>query len=275
VVTVNYGGHRASYQVTRGEFELMTRDLVQQCAETCTIVLERARLRWADIDDILFAGGSTKMPMIHALIRQLSGRDPVAGVNPDECVACGAALTAVFRHRPQHPAIIRRSGSLGHALAGIGEVPRAESRPLGLSSGVSIVDVASHPLGIMALNADGNEQVVTLIQLGSTLPAEKRRRFAYAYDGLTAIRVEVTEGTGDSRDEVTVIGEVILDNLPPRPRGTPIDVIYRYTVNNILEVDVIDVETRAARKARIALKGGLDPTEMALARKKVAIALVS
>lgn len=267
VVPVNFGGNRTVVTVTREEFENLTRDLVDQCADTCALALERAQLRWADIDDILFAGGSTRMPMIHELIKRVSGREPAGGLNPDECVAHGAALAGVFRHRPSHPSIIRRPGR--DALRGL-----ADSPPQGLPSGVSIIDVAAHPLGIIALDGSNREQVVTLIPQGVPLPFEKRRRFAYAYDGLTAVRVEVTEGVGETRDEVTVIGEVILDNLPPRPRGTPIEVVYRYTVNNILEVDVIDVETRAARKALISLKGSLSPDEKLRAQRQIAEAKV-
>src|SRR5205085_291439 len=89
----------------REEFEDTTRDLVQQCADTCQLVMEKARMRWTDIDDVLLAGGSTRMPMIQEMLGRLSGKTPVAGVNPDECVALGAALVAVFRHRPKHPAI--------------------------------------------------------------------------------------------------------------------------------------------------------------------------
>ena len=74
---------------------------------------------------------------------------------------------------------------------------------------------------------------------------------------MTAVRVEVTEGVGTTRDEVKIVGEVILDDLPPRPRGTPIDVTYRYNVNQILEVDVMDVETRRLRRARMNLRGAL------------------
>jgi molecular chaperone DnaK (HSP70) len=71
---------------------------------------------------------------------------------------------------------------------------------------------------------------------------------------------------------VQVIGEVILDNLPPRPRGTPIEVVYRYTVNNILEVDVTDVETRQTRRATIQLRGGLSDAHLDEARKRMAVA---
>jgi molecular chaperone DnaK (HSP70) len=88
------------------------------------------------------------------------------------------------------------------------------------------------------------------------------------------VRVEVTEGTGSSRDEVKVVGEVILENLPPRPRGTAIDVIYRYNVNQILEVDVIDVETKVTRRARMDLKGGLTKEGLREAMENVARAQV-
>jgi len=87
--------------------------------------------------------------------------------------------------------------------------------------------------------------------------------------------VEVTEGAGRTRDEVEVIGEVVLESLPSRPRGTPIEVVYRYTVNQILEVDVLDIETRALRSARLDMKGGLGATGVGEAREKLSKAKVS
>ena len=142
----------------------------------------------------------------------------------------------------------------------------------GALPGIRITDVASHPLGIVVLDSQLRERIVSLIPQYAPLPCEKRGRFAYAYDGMVAVRVEITEGMGESRDEVQVIGEVILDNLPPRPRGTPIEVVYRYTVNNILEVDVTDVETRQTRRATIQLRGGLSDAHLDEARKRMAVA---
>ena len=110
------------------------------------------------------------------------------------------------------------------------------------------------------------ERTVELIPEGTPLPTEKRGRFAYAYDNMTAVRVEITEGHGATRDEVTVIGEVILDHLPPRPRGTPIDVIYRYNTNQILEVDIIDVGTGASRSATRSIRGSLSEEKLRAAR---------
>ena len=140
---------------------------------------------------------------------------------------------------------------------------------------MTVRDASSHAMGVVVLDAQHQERVVNLIPEATPLPTEKRGRFAYAYDNMTAVRVEVTEGDGQSRHEVTVIGEVVLENLPPRVRGTPIDVVYRYTENQILEVHVIDVETRALRRARLDLKGSLDRRRLARARSALAQATVS
>ncbi len=297
VIPVNYRGHRAVVPVTREEFEGLTRDLIEQCEDTCNIVLEKARLRWQDLDDVILAGGSTRMPMVQSMLRRLSGKEPAPGVNPDECVALGAALAGVFRHRPQHPAIQAYRAAM---VAGRGtseleiqdpssdvpdathanppgpanadsEIEVAPRTPFGLP-GVRITDVVTHSLGIVVLDASLNERIVNLIPESTPLPCEKRGRFAYAYDNMTAVRVEVTEGQGESRDEVVVIGEVVLDNLPPRPRGTAIEVVYRYTVNQILEVDVTDVETRQTRQARINLRGGIAEADLPAARERVSAA---
>ncbi len=294
VIPVHFRGNRTTVAVTREEFEEMTRDLVDQCADTCAIVLEKARLRWSDMDDVLLAGGSTRMPVIQDMLRRLSGKTPVAGVNPDESVALGAALAAVFRHRPDHPAIAAyrtaasaaASGADRVGTEGVGVVrapdPSAEPvaraadgvnpLPAGTLPDVHIADVASHPLGIVVLDTSLRERVVPLIPQFTPLPCERRGRFAYAYDGMTGVRVEVTEGVGEDRAEVTVIGEVILDNLPPRPRGTAIEVVYRYTINQILEVDVTDLETREAQRATIHLRGSLPSEELDAARARIATA---
>lgn len=291
VIPVNFRGHRTVVAVAREEFEAITRDLVQQCHDTCELLLERARLRWRDVDDIILAGGSTRMPMIQNMLRTIAGKDPVTGVNPDECVALGAALCGVFRHQPRHPALQLYRQSLAREVrpeepaaadpaSTVPTVPPGAAPPvLGLPPavglpGVRVTDVASHPLGIVVLDATLKERIVALIPEFTPLPCEKRGRFAYAYDNMTAVRVEVTEGRGESRDEVTVIGEVILDDLPPRPRGTPIEVVYRYTVNQILEVDVTDIETRQTRRARIHLKGGLDAGKLDSARRRMSAANV-
>ncbi|MCB9743038.1 MAG: Hsp70 family protein [Alphaproteobacteria bacterium] len=284
VIPVNFRGHRMVVSVTREEFNALCSDLVEQCSDTCSIVLKKAGMRWEDIDEVLLVGGSTRMPMIKDMLLELSGRPLSKAINPDEGVALGAALAGVFRHQPNHPAMqvhrrkFNRPGSEGSAEPMIevqSETDHLSSAPAKGLQEIKITDAATHSLGIIVLDAQHNERVIKLIPASTPLPVEKRGRFAYAYDNMTAVRVEVTEGEGGERHEVTVIGEVILDNLPPRVRGTPIDVVYRYTENNILEVDVIDVETRAVRRAKLNLRGSLDRRQLERARNAVARAQIN
>ena len=91
-----------------------------------------------------------------------------------------------------------------------------------------------------------------------------------AYNNTTAVRVEVTEGTGSKRDEVEVVGEVILENLPVRSKGSPLEVLYRYNVNQILEVYIIDVETGTRHHAQINLKGNMGGKKMEDRKQEIA-----
>ncbi|MCB9678413.1 MAG: Hsp70 family protein [Alphaproteobacteria bacterium] len=350
MIPVNYRGMRMAAKISRELFEELTADLVQQCEDTANIVLEKAGLQWSELDDVLLVGGSTRMPMIRDLLIKLSSKQPAEGVNPDECVALGASLAGVFRHRPNHPALkstrekvkkkakkaapkpaepVRKPTGAVIGLASGGHVAKKaledaqgaglpdSSDPfdqpttmsgsarsmMGLDSGssreeppeddfqvsdddegaevddgedegfeglldVQIEDATTHPLGIIVLDKQRRERVVELIPEGTKLPYEFRGRFAYAYENMTAVRVEVTEGTGEYRDEVTVIGKVELTGLPPRPRGTPIEVIYSYGVNQILKVQVVDVETGITRTVDIRFQGGLTQQQVAEARQR-------
>jgi molecular chaperone DnaK len=296
LIPVNYAGRRAAMKVTRSTFEALTRDLVDQCADTCEIVLDKAHLAWPDLDDVLLVGGSTRMPMVRDLLRRTSGRDASDAVNPDECVAMGAALAGVLRHRPDHPSrhtsrpavstsvpprrprqntppnpdrpevtqeAPRRGAVIGMAYGGHVAIEGAKASAL---PDVQIEDVTTHPLGIVVLDRNRDERVYELIPEGTALPHEYSGRFAYAYDNMTAVRVEVTEGAGRSREEVTVIGKVELRDLPPRPKGTPIEVVYSYGVDQILSVRVVDVQTGHAREAHIKFQGGMSHRELAEAR---------
>jgi molecular chaperone DnaK len=300
VVPVNYRGHRMVSHIERAVFEELSRDLVDQCEHTANIVLEKAHLAWPDLDEVLLVGGSTRMPMIRELLIRLSDREPAANINPDECVALGAALAGVFRHRPNHPALKQKRQQMSErakqlhketvapspapvlqppppragGLAPQGRVAAA----IGLADGghiaeaatglpdVTIEDATTHPLGIIALDRNREERVVELIPEGTRLPHERRMRFAYAYENMTAVRVEVTEGIGKSREEVTVIGKVELTDLPPRPKGTPLEVIYSYGVDQILEVRVADVETGLSREVTIRFHGGMSREQLEAAR---------
>ncbi|MAY82116.1 MAG: hypothetical protein CL930_15220, partial [Deltaproteobacteria bacterium] len=266
VIPINYQGNREAITVTQTTFEAITRDLVKQCEDTANLLLESANLNWSEIDEVLLVGGSTKMPMIRRMVESLAGKADFPVVNPDESVAVGATLAGVLRHQPKHPALRKVRKALKRrateqtdrqqvatdATNEIEEDVVDEATEPGIPE-VTINDVCTHPLGVVALDDNLNEMIVMLIDKATPVPCERKGRFAYAYDGMTAVQVEVTEGTGRNREEVFVVGQIVLEDLPPRPRGTPIDVIYRYNVNQILEVDVVDVETESVRSARLHL----------------------
>ena len=285
VIPVSYRGHRMVANVSREEFEGLTADLVEQCAVTTQLVLEKTGMGWSDVDEVLLVGGSTRMPMIRAMLDKLAGRRvQSANINPDECVALGAALAGVLRHRPDHPALAsqraalaRRAKDGGRSVEAEPEAPLAPAQTayIGLPP-VKVTDVTSHPLGMIVLDRQMNERVFPLVPEATPVPCEKSGRFAYAYDGMTAVRVEVTEGHGRTREEVKVIGDVVLEDLPPRPRGTPIQVIYRYGLNQILEIDILDPDRPGhVRRARIDLRGSLTGPDLEAARKRVAAFQVS
>ncbi|MEC8191550.1 MAG: Hsp70 family protein [Myxococcota bacterium] len=274
VIPVNYKGSREAITVTRDEFEAMTQDLVQQCEETANLLLAAQDMSWDDVDEVLLVGGSTKMPMIRGMVERLASKATFPGVSPDEGVAVGANLAGVLRHQPKHPALKSVRQALKERAKGKAPKPPepppdateaatvSPPPPPGIPN-VDIQDSCTHPLGVVALDADLNEMIVTLIDKSTPVPCECQGRFAYAYDGMTAVQVEVTEGQGTNRDEVFVVGQIVLEDLPPRPRGTPIDVVYRYNVNQILEVDVVDVETQSSCSARLHLLGELLDLEAA------------
>lgn len=288
VVPVNYRGKRLAVKVTRELFEGLTQDLVQQCEDTANIVLDKAKMSWGDLDDVLLVGGSTRMPMIRRMLTRMAGKEPATDVNPEECVAIGAALAGVFRHRPRHPALMskrdtirEKARELRRAAATAPPIPAQQPKGavIGLAYGghvaqdlmqnlpdVTIEDATTHPLGLIVLDKARRERVIELIPEGTKLPHRLERRFAYAYENMTAVRVEVTEGSGLTREEVTVIGEVRLEGLPPRPRGTPIMVIYSYGVDQILKVEVVDVETNVRRAVDIRFQGGMTRDQVVAAR---------
>ena len=287
VIPVNFRGNRHACTLERSQFEALSAELIAQCEHTANVVLEKAKLKWPDLDEVLLVGGSTRMPMVKDLLRRLSGKEPDSSMNPDECVAVGAALAGVFRHRPNHSALRQKRQAIADRAKEIPK-PLPAAKPtepgkglaIGLADGgssaveknalpdVTIEDATTHPLGIIVLDRDRKERVVELVPEGTRLPHEFSGRFAYAYENMTAVRVEVTEGVGYTREDVAVIGKVELTGLPPRPRGTPIEVTYSYGVDQILQVRVIDVETGASREVAIRFKGGMSRQEIESAKAR-------
>ena len=227
VLPLQIEGERIALEMTRADFEGRTAPLVEGVGKACTDLLEAMGLGWGDLGEVFLVGGAAQMPMISQALGALTGKPDLLVADPQFIVARGAAIAALRRH-------------------GVEEVvcpAPARSTPA----------FTSQALGLVIYDADLQERILPIIPEGAPIPTVERGRFAYAYDDMTSVQLEVVEGSGQRRSEVRLLGKLVLDELPPRPRGTPIDVIYRYTRSRVLQVEFIDVETGVSRRATLAL----------------------
>ena len=205
-------GHAVRMEVTRQQFQDMTRDLLDRTAFTTRQTLQAAGLEWKDIDRILLVGGSSRMPAVVEILRQLSGKEPDCSVSPDEAVAHGAAL---------HAGLIL-------------------SRHQGKSPSFQIRNVNSHSLGVVASDAKTKRpRNAILIPRNTPLPVVARRVFRTQKAAQKSILVQIVEGESLSPDDCSQLGKCSVRNLPPDlPMQTPIEVRFRYEENGRLTVMV-------------------------------------
>ena len=250
-----HAGNSLLVELTKIKFEELTAPLVDKCKMLCEKVLNEAKMSWNDIDTVLLVGGSTRMPMIRKMVSDVSGKTPCEDLNPDECVALGAAWQGAILG-------VQSGDVTGEVAKLLRDVPPVEK-------------VSSHNLGIIATHKDKGERNCLMIPKFTPLPYEKADTFGTTYDNQDSALVQVMEGgimddegTCDQLD-CTKIGEVVLDNIPPHPAGSPIEVTYKYDVNGMLEVHAKDVLSGREIKANIEHTGGLSEQEISDARKEI------
>ncbi|MEP7169153.1 MAG: molecular chaperone DnaK, partial [Bacteroidota bacterium] len=172
-------------KLTRAKFEQMCDDLIQRSLEPCKKALSDAGLKTSDIDEVILVGGSTRMPVIQALVEKFFGKAPHKGVNPDEVVAIGAAIQ-------------------GAVLTG--EV-----------KDVLLLDVTPLSLGIETMGG----VMTKLIESNTTIPSKKSETFSTASDSQPSVEIHVLQGERPMAKDNRTIGRFHLDGIPPAPRGVP------------------------------------------------------
>jgi molecular chaperone DnaK len=209
-------------KLTRSELERMTADLVEKCRGPFTMAVADAGVNVKDIDHVILVGGATRMPMIQALVKGLTGgKEPHKGVNPDEVVAVGAAIQA---------------GVLK------GEV-----------KDILLLDVTPLTLGIETKGAIFTK----LIERNTTIPTRKSEIFTTADDGQTSVEVHVLQGEGEmaASHGVRSLGKFQLTGIPPAPRGVPqIEVTFDIDANGIVQVSAKDLAT--GKEQAMTITGG-------------------
>lgn len=211
------GPKHMELKLTRAKFEELTADLLARVVDPVKRALSDAKLDAAKIDKVLLVGGSTRMPAVQNEIKRLLGKEPTKSINPDECVAAGAAIQAAV-------------------LGG------------NTDKNIVLVDVAPLSLGIETLGG----VCTRIIERNTAIPVSKSQVFTTAADNQPSVEIKILQGERSMAADNVLLGTLYLNELPPAPRGIPqIEVTFDIDTNGILNVSAVDKGTGKVQKATI------------------------
>jgi molecular chaperone DnaK len=214
-------------ELTRARLEALVDDLIERSMKPTQRCLEDAKLKPADIDEVVLVGGATRMPKIQELVKKLFNKEPNKTVNPDEVVAVGAAVQA---------------GVL------TGEV-----------KDLLLLDVTPLSLGVETLGG----VMTRLIERNTTIPTRKSEVFSTAADGQTSVEIHVLQGEREMAKDNRTLGRFHLEGIPPAPRGVPqVEVTFDIDANGIVNVSAKDKATGKETKIQITHSSGLSKTDV-------------
>ncbi|MBI1784536.1 Hsp70 family protein [Candidatus Sumerlaeota bacterium] len=258
-VLVNCGGYRHPVSITRDQFEELTADLLAQTETTLRLVVEEAGLDFRDIDECLMVGGSTRMPGVHTMFERIVGKKPRHILNPDECVAQGAAIHAVMTQLDK----IEQGESF--------PMPDIPSDSLERFRMMEERLINAHTLGIKALHPDGRTVVAPVIPRLSSVPCREVRQFQTSRNGQQVVRIAVMEGESTNPEACTEIGTCFVQDLPlDLAQGTPIEVLFEYTRDSRLNVSATLPTIQQSAHTDIQRTAGLTPDEIEEAKQRLA-----
>ena len=210
-IQLSYRGQHYGIPLTREQFEASSKTLLKRTQELVEDTLDESGLDWNEIDTVMLVGGSTRMPAVSALLERLSGQAAVAGVDPDQAVALGAAIQAGLESADLHPG--------------------------GRLTDVVVEDVTSIALGSLALDANNDQKNWVIIAKNTPIPASGVEHFT-TMGPRQQIFVSVTQGDDPEPEFVSVIGEGSVQLEEEWPTGTDFAVVYRYDIDQTVTVEV-------------------------------------
>lgn len=216
--------------LTRAKFDDLTRDLVERTMGPTRNAMKDAGLTGKDIDKIILVGGSSRIPAVQNAIREILGKEPSKGINPDECVSIGAAIQ-------------------GGVLAG----------EFGKGNEILLLDVTPLSLGIETLGG----VCTKIIERNTTIPTQKSQIFSTAADNQSSVEIHVLQGEREMAAGNKTLGRFVLNDIPPAPRGIPqIEVTFDIDRNGIVNVSAKDKSTGREQKITIQSSSGMSKEDI-------------